>query len=81
MSVISSVCPTIIQIHSENTQASCFMKFPESPIPRKIPFIDTSLYLSVNPSGSLSITPSPSAENPPKFPTNNGEKNVAKLPA
>ena len=38
--------------------------------------IRISLDSSVSPSDSQSVTPSPSAENPSKFPGNNGEKNM-----
>ena len=52
------------------------MKFPEVQKLGKLLSIHTKMDLSVNPSGSLSITLSPSAENLSKVPGNNGEKNV-----
>ena len=42
----------------------------------KLPSVHTSSHLSVNPSGSLSSTPSPSAENLSKFPGNYRERNT-----
>ena len=44
--------------------------------PGKLPSIHTSTDLSVNPSGSPSITSSPSAENLFKFLGKNGEKHM-----
>ena len=44
--------------------------------PGKLPSICTSMDSSVDPSGSLSITLSPSVEKPSKIPGNNGEKHM-----
>ena len=53
-----------------------WMKFPKCPKPGKLLSICTSLDFSVNPSGSLSVTPSLSAENLLKFPSNHGDENA-----
>ena len=45
-------------------------KFLKVQIPGKFPSIHTSSDLSVDPSGSLSVTPSASPGNPSKFPSN-----------
>ena len=67
-----SVCPTI----SKKNHKYCWMKFPKVQILGNFLYFHTSLDSSVNPSGSLSVTPSLSAENLLKFPGNYGEKNA-----
>ena len=51
-------------------------KFPITKYPGKILSVHTSSDSSVNPSGRLSITSSPSAQNPSKIPCNHGENNT-----
>ena len=59
--------PTIIPVQN----------FPKHENPGKLLSVCTSSDSSVNPSGSLSITLSPSAENSSKVASNHGENNTA----
>ena len=81
----SSVCLSVCLLSVLSVQPSArFMvkilvsiagcNFPKVQIPTKFLSVCTSLDSSVNPSGSLLVTSSLSAENPLKFPDNHGEK-------
>ena len=77
-SVHLSVCPSSVlsvQPSAKNHKYS-WMKFPKVQILGNFLYVHTSLDSSVNPSGSLSVTPSLSAENLLKFPGNYREKNA-----
>ena len=81
--ICQSVCPS--PVPSILPSAKFTVKIPMSiPVQKilyaqymgKVPSVHTSTDLSVDPSGSPSITSSPSAEKPLKVPSNNGEKHV-----
>ena len=82
-SVSMSVCP--LSVLSVQPSAKFMVKRPMSITGQNFPnvknlgkilSIHTSLESSVNPSGSPSVTLSPSAENLLKFPSNHGEQNA-----